>query len=41
MTADDLMAATDEVLVSGNDIEGAAIGIAALYHTNPNHESEE
>jgi hypothetical protein len=41
MTADELMAAIDEVLVSGNDIEGAITGVAALYRTYPNHESDE
>jgi hypothetical protein len=42
MTADELAAAIDEMLFSGNDIEGAAIGIAAVFHAYPDdHESDE
>jgi hypothetical protein len=38
---DELEAAIDEMLLSGNDLEGAAIGIAALDCTYPDHESDE
>jgi hypothetical protein len=41
MTLEELEAATDEVLVSGNDIEGAAIGIAAVNLAYPDHDSSE
>jgi hypothetical protein len=40
MTPEELVAAEEEVLHSGNDIEGAITGIAALYRTYPDRESE-
>jgi hypothetical protein len=41
MTLGELEAAIDEVLVSGNDIEGAAVGIAAVDQTYPDHDADE
>jgi len=41
MTQDELMAADDEVLSSGNDIERAAIEIAAVNRSHPDHDADE
>jgi hypothetical protein len=41
MTVDELMGAIDEVLSSGNDVEGAAIEIAALNLAYPDHDADE
>jgi hypothetical protein len=41
LAGQDLLAAVDEVLRDGNDIEGAAIGIAAVDQTYPDSDADE